>query len=79
LIIIQLIEFYIASKPIYKREILVKKINLFLVAIVNLFLVAIVNLILVVIVNIILKIIKKKKIYLFFYDRMSYITMHVPF
>jgi len=27
LIVIQLIEFYIISKPIYKREILVEKVN----------------------------------------------------
>jgi hypothetical protein len=53
LIIIQLIEFYIISKPIYKREILVDRVNLILVVIVNLFLVAVVNLILVVLVNLI--------------------------
>jgi hypothetical protein len=46
LIIIQLLEFYIISKPIYRREILVEKVNLILVAIVNLILVTIVNLIL---------------------------------
>jgi hypothetical protein len=46
LIIIQLIEFYIISKPIYKSEILVEKVNIVLIVIVNLFLVAIVNLIL---------------------------------
>jgi hypothetical protein len=42
LIIIQLIEFYIISKPIYRREILVKKVNIILIVIANLFLVAIV-------------------------------------
>jgi hypothetical protein len=56
LIIIQLIEFYIISKPIYRREILVKKVNIILIVIANLFLVAIVlvekvNIILVVIVK----------------------------
>jgi hypothetical protein len=45
LIIIQLIEFYIINKPIYRREILIKKVKLFLVTIVNLIIVAIVNLI----------------------------------
>jgi D-alanyl-lipoteichoic acid acyltransferase DltB (MBOAT superfamily) len=59
LIIIQLIEFYIISKPIYRREILVKKVNIILIVIANLFLVAIVlvekvNIILVVIVNLFL-------------------------
>ena len=46
LIIIQLIEFYIISKPIYRREILVEKVNLFLIEKVNLILVEKVNLIL---------------------------------
>jgi len=40
LIIIQWLEFYIISKPIYRREILVEKVNIILVVIVNLFLVA---------------------------------------
>jgi ABC-type transport system involved in multi-copper enzyme maturation permease subunit len=39
LIIIQLIEFYIASKPIYRKEILVEKVILTLIVIVNIFLV----------------------------------------
>jgi ABC-type transport system involved in multi-copper enzyme maturation permease subunit len=39
-------EFYIISKPIYRKEILVEKVNIILVVIVNIFLVAIVNLIL---------------------------------
>jgi len=69
LIIIQLIKFYIISKPIYKREILAKKTNIILVVIknriflvtivlvekVNIILVVIVNLFIVVIVNLILK------------------------
>ena len=46
LIIIQLIEFYIISKPIYRREILVEKVNLLLIEKVNLILVEKVNLIL---------------------------------
>ena len=51
LIIIQLIEFYIISKSIYRREMLVEKVNLLLVEKVNLILV---NLILVEEVNLIL-------------------------
>jgi hypothetical protein len=47
LIIIQLIEFYIISKPICRREILVEKVNIILVIIINLFLVVKVHLILV--------------------------------
>jgi len=47
-ITIQLSEFYIISKPIYIREILVKKVIIILIVIVNLILVTIVNLILVV-------------------------------
>jgi hypothetical protein len=47
LIIIQLIEFYIISKPIYKREILVEKVIIILIIIVNLILVVKVNLILI--------------------------------
>jgi hypothetical protein len=46
LIIIQLLEFYIISKSIYRREILVEKVNLFLIEKVNLILVKKVNLIL---------------------------------
>jgi magnesium-transporting ATPase (P-type) len=42
-IIIQLSEFYIISKLIYRREILVEKVNLSLVVIVNLIVVVIVN------------------------------------
>jgi hypothetical protein len=38
LIIIQLNLFYIASKPIYRREILVEKVIIILIIIVNLFL-----------------------------------------
>jgi hypothetical protein len=38
LIIIQWIEFYIISKPIYRREILVEKVNLLLIEKVNLIL-----------------------------------------
>jgi ABC-type transport system involved in multi-copper enzyme maturation permease subunit len=48
-------EFYIISKPIYKREILVEKVILILIVIVNLILVTMVNLILVVKVKLILK------------------------
>jgi hypothetical protein len=44
--IIQLLEFYIISKPIYRREILVEKVNLLLIEKVNLILVEKVNLIL---------------------------------
>ena len=43
LIIIQLIEFYIISMPIYRREILVEKVNLLLIEKVNLILVEKVN------------------------------------
>jgi hypothetical protein len=43
MIIIQLIEFYIISKPFYRREILVKKVNLLLIEKVNLILVEKVN------------------------------------
>ena len=46
LIIIQLIEFYIISKPIYRKEIFVEKVNLLLIEIVNLILVEKVNIIL---------------------------------
>jgi hypothetical protein len=47
LIIIQLLPFfYIISKPIYRREILVEKVNLLLIEKVNLILVKKVNLIL---------------------------------
>jgi hypothetical protein len=46
LIIIQLLEFYIISKLIYRREILVEKVNLLLIEKVNLILVEKVNLIL---------------------------------
>ena len=46
LIIIQLIPFYIISKPIFIREILVEKVNLLLIEKVNLILVEKVNLIL---------------------------------
>jgi hypothetical protein len=45
-LIIQLLEFYIISKPIYRREILVEKVNLLLIEKVNLILVEKVNLIL---------------------------------
>ena len=44
LITIQLIEFYIISKPIYRREILVEKVNLLLIEKVNLILIEKVNL-----------------------------------
>jgi ABC-type transport system involved in multi-copper enzyme maturation permease subunit len=54
-ITIQLIEFYIISKPIYRREILVEKVILILIVIINIFLVTIVNIILVIKVNLILK------------------------
>jgi len=50
-----LIEFYIISKLIYKREIFVEKVILILIVIVNIFLVTIINRILVVKVNLILK------------------------
>ena len=46
LIIIKLIEFYIINMPIYRREILVEKVNLLLIEKVNLILVEKVNLIL---------------------------------
>ena len=46
LIIIPLIQFYIISKSIYRREILVEKVNLLLIKKVNLILVEKVNLIL---------------------------------
>jgi hypothetical protein len=46
LIIIQLIFFFKISKPIYRREILVEKVNLLLIEKVNLILVEKVNLIL---------------------------------
>jgi hypothetical protein len=45
-LIIQLLEFYIISKPIYRRKILVEKVNLLLIEKVNLILVEKVNLIL---------------------------------
>jgi len=48
-------EFYIISKLIYRREILVEKVIIILIVIVNLILVTIVNIILVVKVNLILK------------------------
>jgi hypothetical protein len=44
--IIQLLEFYIISKPIYRREILVEKVKLLLIEKVNLILIEKVNLIL---------------------------------
>jgi hypothetical protein len=44
--IIQLLPFYIISKPIYRREILVEKVNLLLIEKVNIILVEKVNLIL---------------------------------